>query len=68
VILTHLGNEIKAARKELGMTQADLGEKVGTSKQAIARIEAGNHNVSILILEKIATALNCKLANPLLIK
>jgi len=48
-------------RLENGMSQAELAEKVGTKQSAISRLESGNYNPSIKLLEKVAKALNLKL-------
>ena len=36
-----IGDRIKTARKQCGMTQAELAEEVGTSKQNICKYETG---------------------------
>ena len=36
-----LGEEIASARKEKGMTQEMLAEKLGVTRQAVARWETG---------------------------
>jgi ribosome-binding protein aMBF1 (putative translation factor) len=62
-----LGSEFKLARivieKRLakGMTQATLAHKAGTKQSAIARLESGNYNPTLLFIEKIADALDTKL-------
>ncbi|MDA1316724.1 MAG: helix-turn-helix transcriptional regulator [bacterium] len=49
------------ARKQKGITQKELAEKMGTKQSAIARLEAGNANPSIGFLQKLARALDKKL-------
>ncbi|MBI5134792.1 helix-turn-helix transcriptional regulator [Candidatus Uhrbacteria bacterium] len=44
-----------------GFTQAQLAKKIGTQQSAIARLESGNYNPSIGLLQKVAGALNAKL-------
>ena len=63
-----LGKQIKEIRKQEGLTQAQLGEKINMKKEAISRIESGKQNLSLLTLEKIAFALNRKVNENLLIK
>lgn len=47
-----------AARKESGMTQADLAKRSGIKQQNISRIEAGTHlNVTLETLERLAKAM-----------
>jgi transcriptional regulator with XRE-family HTH domain len=53
-----LANNIKRRREVLGISQAKLAEKVGTSTQYIGQIEQQNKFPSSEMLEKIATALN----------
>lgn len=49
------------ARKEAGLTQAELSEKTGISQADISRLENGSRNPSIAILQRIAKALNSTL-------
>lgn len=50
-------SQIIAARKEQGMTQAELAKKVGTQKSNISRLESGNYNPSLDMLIKVANCL-----------
>ncbi len=36
-----IANRVKARREQLGLTQTELAEKVGTSQQAIEQLEGG---------------------------
>ncbi|MBU3934721.1 helix-turn-helix transcriptional regulator [Patescibacteria group bacterium] len=49
--------QIFKLRKEKNLSQAQLAKKIGTKQSNIARIESGQQNFSIDILEKIAGAL-----------
>lgn len=51
------GDRIKAARKRAGLTQKELGERVGRSFQAIAQWENNLRNPKYETLELLATAL-----------
>lgn len=53
-----VGQRIKAERKAKGMTQEDLGKKLGVSGAAIAQYETGRRYPKVETLEKIAAALN----------
>ena len=44
-------------RAELGLTQEQLAERMGTSHSAISRIESGQHRTSVATLERLADAL-----------
>jgi DNA-binding XRE family transcriptional regulator len=48
-------------REAEGLTQRQLAEKVGKPQSTIARIENGNMNVSIGVMNEIATRLGRKL-------
>ena len=52
---------VLTARKNKGLTQKDLAEKVGTKQSAISRLEIGRINPSFSFLRKIADALNSRL-------
>ncbi len=47
-------------RGELGLTQEQLAERMGTSHSAISRIESGQHRVSVSTLERLAEALDVR--------
>lgn len=55
-----VGSRIKAARKAAGMTQADLGEKMGIKYQNITGWETGKRNPTIKSICRLATLLNVK--------
>jgi ribosome-binding protein aMBF1 (putative translation factor) len=48
-------------RAELGISQKDLAERVGTSHSAISRIESGRHQTSVATLQRIANGLGVRL-------
>lgn len=47
-------------RAELGLTQEQLAERMGTSHSAISRIETGQHRTSVATLERLAQALEVR--------
>jgi len=47
-------------RAELGLTQEQLAERMGTSHSAISRIESGQHRTSVATLERLARALEVR--------
>lgn len=57
-----IGQNIKKARKEKGITQKKLGEILGVSQAAIGQFENEKSNPKIETLEKIASALEIPLA------
>lgn len=50
-------SQILDARKQQGMTQAELAKRCGTQKSHISRMESGNYNPSLDFLIKIADGL-----------
>ena len=52
---------LKEARKEAGLSQLEVADKLHTQKSAISRIENHSENVKLSTLEKFATALGKKL-------
>ena len=54
-------DQIRAIREALGMTQAQLADKVGRSLRSIQQIELGEAMPKITTLQKIAAALNTEL-------
>ena len=51
------GQRIKAARKKAGLTQKELGERMGQSFQSIAQWENDLRNPKLETLQRIANAL-----------
>ena len=56
-IKTKLGLRIKAIREMASMSQKDLAYSSDLDRSYIASVESGQRNVSIVNIEKIATAL-----------
>jgi len=52
-----IGQRIKAAREQAGITQVELGEKIGVSGVAIMRYEKGTRQPRLEQLQAIAAAL-----------
>lgn len=57
----YTGKRIAMIRTEKGMTQQQLAEKIGESREHIARIEAGKYSVGLKHLVKVAKALDMEL-------
>jgi transcriptional regulator with XRE-family HTH domain len=49
--------QLKSYRKDQGMTQEQLAERVGTKKSNISRLESGRYNPSLDFLVKVAEGL-----------
>ncbi|MDD3861293.1 MAG: helix-turn-helix transcriptional regulator [Candidatus Gracilibacteria bacterium] len=56
-----IAESIIKKRIENGLSQSALAKKIGTKQSAISRLESGNYNPSIKLLEKVAKALSLKL-------
>ena len=56
-----VGAMIKMARKEAGLTQDQLAEKLHTKKSSISRLENHAENVKLSTLERAAEALGMRL-------
>ena len=54
-------SELIGARIKSKMTQQDIAEKVGTKQSAIARLESGNTNPSLDLLQKVAQVMGYKI-------
>ena len=52
-----IASQLRQVRKEQGMTQERLAEKVGTRNSNISRLESGRYNPSLDFLEKVAGGL-----------
>ena len=52
-----MNNHVRDRRKDLGWTQAQLGDRVGVSRQTINAIEAGRHDPSLTLAFGLAEAL-----------
>ncbi len=53
-----MGNKLKLARVENGLTQQELAELVGVTRQTIGLIEAGEYNPTIKLCLLLARAIN----------
>jgi transcriptional regulator with XRE-family HTH domain len=56
-IRSKIGRRIKSLRAEKGLSQNDLAFYAGIDRSYLAGIENGKRNVTVLILEKVITAL-----------
>lgn len=54
--------QVIANRIKKGYSQAQLAAKVKTKQSAISRLESGGYNPTLEFLNKVSTALGCKLS------
>jgi putative transcriptional regulator len=52
--------KISDFRKKIGMTQEELAEKTGVTRQTIISLEAGRYNPSLFLAHRIASTLGQK--------
>lgn len=53
--------QVIANRLKKGYSQAQLAAKMKTKQSAISRLESGGYNPTLEFLNKVSTALGCKL-------
>ena len=56
-----LAERVREAREHIGVTQAELASRIGSTQPAIARLEAGGSSPSFATLRRIAAALGLEL-------
>jgi XRE family aerobic/anaerobic benzoate catabolism transcriptional regulator len=61
-LLAALGQRVKLLRARRGMPRRVLAEAADVSERHLANLESGIGNVSILVLQQVAQALDCPLA------
>ncbi|NTX78137.1 helix-turn-helix domain-containing protein [Serratia proteamaculans] len=57
-VLQYLSSNLRSYRQQAGLSQVALAEKSDVSRRMLAGIEAGDRNVSLAVLDKLADALN----------
>ena len=60
-LFAQIAGQVAARRAQLGLSQAELASRVGTTQSAIARLEAGGRPPRIDTLLRIAGALDADL-------
>lgn len=56
-----LGEAIRARRQEVGLSQRELAERMGTAQSVVARLEAGAVTPTLGTLDRVADALGTEL-------
>ena len=51
----HIKNSVYTLRTQKGLTQEELAEKAGVTRQTVIAIEKGNYTPSVLLALKIAS-------------
>ena len=60
-LFAQIAGQLATRRNELGLSQAELARRVGTTQSAIARLESGGRPPRVDTLLRIADALDCEL-------
>lgn len=60
-LLRRIGERIRSRRYQLSLSQEALADAAAIDRSHMGKIERGERNVTILILAKIANALDCEL-------
>ena len=60
---TYIGGQVKTLRKQSGLTQAELGEKIGRTAEAISNVETGKSLPSLDTLIAMSEALGIPLTD-----
>jgi XRE family transcriptional regulator, aerobic/anaerobic benzoate catabolism transcriptional regulator len=61
-VLLALGERVKALRAQRGLTRKALSQAAGVSERHLANLEYGVGNASLLVLQQVASALHCSVA------
>jgi len=61
-LLRALGQRVRSSRDRSGITRKALSIAAGVSERHLANLEYGEGNVSMLVLDQVASALHCPLA------
>lgn len=61
MLVNHIGEAIKNRRKQLGITQPDLAELAKVSINTLYKLERGQSNPSLDVLNKLAEVLGMEL-------
>lgn len=61
-MLVALGERVRNLRAQRGLTRRAVAAAAGVSERHLANLEYGTGNASILVLQQVATALHCPLA------
>ena len=56
-VLAHVGSNLRRSRLEAGLSQAALAELSGISRRTIVNVEAGEANISLTGVDRLAVAL-----------
>ena len=52
-------SQLRNLRQKNSLTQQDMADRVGVSRQTVVAIEGGNYTPSVLLAIKLARSLDC---------
>src|SRR5215472_17528047 len=61
--LRSLGRRVREWRNQRGLTRKQVSQEADVSERHLAQLEAGEGNISVVLLQRIAVALNAPIAN-----
>src|SRR5215467_8567749 len=61
--LASLGSRVRELRSRRGMTRKQMSKEADVSERHLAELESGEGNISVVLLQRIATALHVPIAN-----
>lgn len=61
-LAAEVGDRVRRAREAAGLSQRELATRMGTSRAAVARLEAGGVGTTLTTLQRVAVALDLKLS------
>lgn len=62
-IRARFGRRLRQLRSQQKISQEKLGDMAGLHRTFISMVERGERNVTIVTVEKLAGALNCRMAD-----
>lgn len=63
--LIKIGEKIKQLREKSGLTQSNIAQYLSVDQSMVAKIEKGERNISLYVLEKLSTLFCCPLKDVL---
>jgi len=60
-LIFRLASRVRAARLALGLPRREVSERSGVSPRYLAQLEAGEGNISVLLLHRVALALDLRI-------
>ena len=61
-IRERFGSAVRDRREALGLTQEEFAERAGLHRTYLSDVERGTRNLSLVNIERVATALTLKLS------